>query len=369
MRRHNAASKRNAMLANLPRWTVAAPLIGWLLIAAPLGGGAFTVMLIAALAGSVLAAVHHAELIAHRVGEPFGTFLLAIAVTVIEVGLIVSLMLSGGEGSAALARDTVFAAVMIILNFLVGICLLVGGFRHKEQIFEQTGVSAALATLAALTILTLVLPNFTVSAPGPVYSASQLGFVALVSLILYGTFALVQTVRHRDYFLPRGEAAFDEEAHAEPPSSRAALAASVLLLACLGAVVLLAKSLAPAIEGGVAALGAPKALVGVVIATLVLLPESLAALRAARANRLQTSLNLGLGSALATIGLTIPAVATLALLAGLPLTLGLDPKSIVLLILTLVVATLSLGTGRTTILQGVVHLVIFAVYLFTTIVP
>jgi Ca2+:H+ antiporter len=322
-----------------------------------------------ALIGTVLAAVHHAELVAHRVGEPFGTFLLAVAVTVIELGLIITLMSSGGESAATLARDTVFAAVMIILNGLVGICILVGAIRHREQLFQQTGVSASLATICALTVLTLVLPNFTISEPGPVYAPSQLGFVAVVSFLLYVTFVAVQTVRHRDYFLPDKALAADQEMHADPPTDRQTIASSLLLIVCLGAVVLLAKSLAPPIEAAVASAGAPIAVVGVIIAGLVLLPESIAALRAASANRLQTSLNLGLGSALATIGLTIPAVAALSLVADLPIALGLDTKATVLLFLTLVVSTLTLGTGRTTVLQGAVHLVIFAVYLFTTIVP
>jgi Ca2+:H+ antiporter len=321
----------------------------------------------AVLIATVLAAVHHAELIAHKVGEPFGTLLLAVAVTVIEVGLIITLMAAAGDNAATLARDTVFAAVMIILNGLVGVCILIGAIRHREQTFQQTGVSASLATLSALTVLTLVLPNFTVSEPGPVYSAPQLAFVAVISFILYATFVSVQTVRHRDYFLP--VKAEDLEEHAEPPSKRQALVSAALLLACLVAVVVLAKALSKPIEAAVTDAGAPRALVGVIIAALVLLPESVAAARAALANRLQTSLNLGLGSALATIGLTIPAVAAMSLIAAVPIALGLDAKSIVLLFLTLLVAGLSLGTGRTTVLQGMVHLMIFGVYLFTTIVP
>ncbi len=353
----------------LKHWTWVAPLLGWILILASFGAVLPTLLLSAALILAVLASVHHAELIAHRVGEPFGTFLLAVAVTIIELGLIVTLMSAAGEGAATLARDTVFAAVMIILNGLVGICILIGAIRHREQIFQQTGVSASLATLCALTVLTLVLPNFTVSEPGPVYAPSQLAFVAIVSFGLYITFVSVQTVRHRDYFLPPKALAADVEIHADPPSNRETLYSSLLLIACLGAVVLLAKTLAPPIEASVAALGAPRSVVGVIIAALVLLPESVAAVRAALANRLQTSLNLGLGSALATIGLSIPAVAALSLAVGLPIALGLDSKSLVLLFLTLLVASLSLGTGRTTILQGVVHLVIFGVYLFTTVVP
>jgi len=317
---------------------------------------------------TVLAAVHHAELIAHKVGEPFGTFLLALAVTVIEVGLILTLMLQGKAGAETLARDTVFSAVMIILNGLLGAFILLGALRHREQSFQQVGVSASLATLCTLTVLTLVLPNFAASERGPYYAPSQLAFVAIVSLLLYLTFVMVQTVRHRGYFLPPGGEAAEEE-HAAPPTNRQTLISGVLLVACLVEVVLLAKALAPAIEEGVAAAGAPHAVVGVVIAALVLLPESVAAVRAAMANRLQTSLNLALGSALATIGLTIPAVAMLSLSQGLPLALGLDSKGVVLLSLTLLVTTQSLATARTTVLQGVVHLVIFGVFVFITLVP
>lgn len=353
----------------LRHWTWVAPAIAWISLGAGLAAAPPAWLLAAALVAAVLAAVHHAELVAHRVGEPFGTFLLALAVTVIELGLIVTLMAAAGEGAATLARDTVFAAVMLILNGLVGACLLIGGIHHKEQMFQQSGVSASLATLSALTVLTLVLPNFTVSEPGPVYAPSQLGFVATVSFLLYATFVLVQTVRHRDYFLPDLSVAADEDVHAPLPTARQTVVSAVLLLLCLGAVVLLAKTLASPIEAAVASMGAPRAVVGVIIAALVLLPEGVAATRAALANRLQTSLNLGLGSALATIGLTIPAVAALSLFAGLPIALGLDGKSTVLLFLTLAVATLSLGTGRTTVLQGAVHLMIFAVYLFTTVVP
>jgi Ca2+:H+ antiporter len=318
---------------------------------------------------TVLAAVHHAELIAHKVGEPFGTFLLALAVTVIEVGLILTLMQQGSADTATLARDTVFSAVMIILNGLIGVCFLIGALRYREQIFQQSGVSASLATLSTLAILTLVLPNFAVAEPGPYYAPSQLAFVAVVSLLLYLTFVSVQTVRHRDYFLPNEEAAADLDAHAPPPTGRQTLLSTAILLACLVEVVLLAKALAPTIEHSVAAAGAPQAVVGVIIAALVLLPESVAAIRAALANRLQTSLNLALGSALATIGLTIPAVAGLSLIKDLPLALGLDERGIVLLLLTLLVAGSSLSTARTTVLHGVVHLVIFGVFVFTTLVP
>ena len=355
---------------SLPWWAVAAPVAAWSLYAGSglALGGWYLLCMAAALLWAVLAGVHHAEVVAHRVGEPFGTLVLAVAVTVIEVSLIVSLMLVGGEEAAALARDTVFAAVMIILNGIVGLCLLCGGVRHREQSFGLHGVSASLTTLTAISVLALILPNYTVSAAGPYYNKIQLVFIAAVSLVLYGAFVLVQAVRHRDYFLPEEEDG-DEEHHAPPPSVRMASASAMMLLACLGAVVLLAKSLAPVIERGVAAAGAPKSLVGVIIAGVVLLPEGLAAVRAARANRLQTSLNLALGSALASIGLTIPAVALVSVLTGMTLVLGIDVKSMVLFLLSLLVTVLSLATGRTTVLQGAVLLVIFAVYLLLTVVP
>lgn len=355
--------------ARIPAWTWIAPLAGCAALLGAGRGGAFVFVLALALAGCVLAAVHHAEVIAHKVGEPFGSLVLALAVTVIEVALIVSLMITGGATTEALARDTIFAAVMIILNGIVGLCLLAGGLRHHEQSFGMQGVSSSLAVLAALSVLTLILPNYTTSVAGPYYSSAQLISVAVVSLVLYGTFVLVQTVRHRDYFLPAGELAADADTHAPEPSGRVTAASAALLLVALVAVVLLAKAIAPSLKVAVAAAGAPEALVGVVIAALVLLPEGLAALRAARANRLQSSLNLALGSALASISLTIPAVAIVTLVAGWNLVLGLDAKSTVLLALSLLVSTISLSTGRTTVLQGAVHLVIFVVYLVTTILP
>jgi len=352
----------------LPIWTLIAPGLG--LVAVLIGlakvGTLGTAAAVIVLIGSVLAAVHHAEVIAHKVGEPFGTLVLAIAVTVIEVSLIVSLMLSNAGDATTLARDTVFAAIMIILNFIIGICLLAGAVRHHEQRFTLKGMTAALGVLAAMAVLSLILPNYTSSTQGPTYASSQLIFVAVVSLILYGTFVLVQTVRHRDYFLPSTD---DKDDHAAPPSGRATGIAFAALLVALVSVVLLAKTLSPTIESAVLGAGLPLTVVGVVIAALVLAPESLAAYKSARRNRLQTSLNLALGSALATIGLTIPSVAIVSLLLDLPIALGIDAKSMTLLALSLFVATLSLGTGRTTVLQGVVHLVIFAAYLFTTVVP
>jgi Ca2+:H+ antiporter len=355
--------------ARTPWWAWAWPLAAWLVLAlvALLGSsGPLAAVAGIVLIATVFAAVYHAEVVAHRTGEPFGTLVLALAVTVIETALIVSAMLAAPADNAALARDTVFAAVMIVCNGIVGACLLWGGARHREQAFHLEGASAALAVLAALTVLTLILPNFTVTSPGPRFSTPQLAFEGIVSLVLYGAFTFIQTARHRDYFLPVGGG---EETHAPPPTNTVTLASAGLLVAALVAVVGLAKALTPTVEHAVAEAGLPRAVVGIVIATLVLLPEGLAALRAAQANRLQTSLNLALGSVLATIGLTIPAVAAVSLALEQPLELGLPAKEEVLLMLTLLVSVITLGTGRTTVLQGMVHLVIFAVFLFFAAIP
>jgi Ca2+:H+ antiporter len=330
--------------------------------------GILSLGLAAALIATVFAAVYHAEVLAHRLGEPFGTLVLAVAVTVIEVALIVSVMISAPLEKAGLARDTVFAAVMIVCNGMVGISLLVGGVRHRTQDFQLQASSAALAVLAALTVLTLIMPNVTTTTPGPTYSPSQLVFAAVVSLVLYGAYVFVQTVRHRDHFVPVVPES-EEDVPVPVPDAQTAQLSFLLLLVSLGAVVLLAKLLSPAIETGVAAVDAPKAVVGIAIAALVLLPEGLAAYRASRANRLQTSLNLALGSALASIGLTIPTVVALALALDMPLTLGLGIKDEVLLGLTLLISVITLGTGRTTVLQGIVHLVMFVSFLFFAFVP
>jgi len=324
----------------------------------------------ALLVASVVMAVHHAEVVAHRVGEPFGTLILAVCVTIIEVALIVTVMLSGSDGSEYIARDAVFAAIMIVGNGVIGLAILIGGVRHHELSFRIEGSNSALTVLAALSTLTLVLPSFTTSSAGPSYTDSQLIFAGVSSLVLYATFVFVQTVRHRDYFLPVEPAqAQDRRAHAPAPSRRRAIRSGILLMMALLAVVGLAKSLSPAIESGVAAAGAPKAIVGIIIAALVLAPESVAAIRAALANRLQTSFNLALGSALASIGLTIPTVAVLSIWMDLPLNLGINSVSLILLSLTLLASITTLATGKTAVLQGVVHLVIFLAYLFLTLVP
>jgi len=320
------------------------------------------------LVAAVIAAVHHAEVVAHRVGEPFGTLVLAVAVTVIEASLILSIMFAGGGDAAVLPRDTIYAAVMIICNGVVGACILMGGLAHREQSFRVEGSGAGLAALIALCALVLVLPDFTTTTSSGTYSGLQLAFMAVVSAALWAVFIFIQTIRHRDYFLPVVDAS-NAEAHAGPPTNREAWASFGLLLVSLVAVVGLAKVLSPTIERIVAAAGAPQAVLGIVIAMLVLMPETSAAVRAARANRLQTSMNLAIGSALASIGLTIPVVAVAAIIFGLPLVMGLEPKDLVLLAVTFLVSTVTLGTGRTHMMQGAVHLVLFAAFLFLAFVP
>ncbi|GAA3020819.1 calcium:proton antiporter [Actinokineospora globicatena] len=354
----------------LPRWSLAVPPFALLVLLISYGrdlGPVLIALVCVGLGVAVTAAVHHAEVVAHRVGEPFGTLILAIAVTVIEVALIVTLMVSGGEKAASLARDTVFAAIMITTNGIVGLALLVGSLRHRVQEFRAHASGGALAVITAMVTLSLVLPTFTLSTAGPTYSGSQLAFAGVASLVLYGVFVFVQTVRHRDYFLPK--TSLTEDDHAEAPTSRTAISSLVLLLACLVAVVGLAKTVSPTLEAAVESAGAPVSFVGVVIALLVLLPETVAAVRASLRNRLQVSLNLALGSALASIGLTIPAIAIASIWLTGPLTLGLGPKELVLLVLTVLVSMLTLVTGRATLLQGTVHLTLFSAFLFLAVTP
>jgi Ca2+:H+ antiporter len=277
-------------------------------------------------------------------------------------------MLAGGANAAAVPRDTVYSAVMIICTGVVGVCILLGGLRHSEQSFRIEGTNSGLAALAALSVLVLVMPSLTTSSPGATYTNAQLVFVALSSLALWGVFVFIQTVRHRDYFLPAAAPA-DESVHAPPPSSGAAWASFVLLLVALVAVVGLAKVLSPSLEQLVVRWELPKTVVGILIAMIVLLPETWAAIRAARADRLQTSMNLAIGSALASIGLTIPVVVVAAVALDLPLVLGVDDKDVALLALTFLVGAITLGSGRTNMMQGAVHLVIFAAFLFLTLVP
>lgn len=336
-------------------------------------GGVLLVLAAVLLVGAVLAAVHHAEVVAHRVGEPFGSLVLAIAVTVIEVALIVTLMVSGDKDTSTLARDTVFAAVMITTNGIVGISLLVGAVRHHLAVFNPEGTGSALATVIALATVALVVPRFTESDPGAEFTPSQLAFAAVASLVLYGLFVFTQTIRHRDFFLPVGGDGdpldLDQDGHADPPGNARALTSLALLLVALVAVVGLAKVESPAIEAGVASAGLPQAVVGIVIALLVLLPETIAATRAASRDRAQTSLNLAYGSAMASVGLTIPTIAVASIWLPTPLSLGLDQMQIVLLGVTVVVSVLTVVPGRAKPLQGGVHLVLLAAWLFFSMLP
>lgn len=385
-----------------PSWTTVAPVLAVVALVPAWFAHPDSSVVLAALAvllvGAVLAAVHHAEVVAHRVGEPYGSLVLAVAVTIIEVGLIVTLMVTSDKDASGLARDTVFAAVMITVNGIVGISLLVGALKHHLAVFNPEGTGAALATVISLAVLCLVIPSVTTSEPGPEFTGAQLAFAAIASLVLYGMFVFTQTIRHRDFFLPvtpdrhaplvtspgpgavagpdSGSASFehepvdlDEDGHADPPTNRATLASLALLVVSLVSVVGLAKIESPAIESGVAALGFPQAVVGVVIALLVLAPETIAAVRAATRNRVQVSLNLALGSAMASIGLTIPAIAIASIWLDGPLSLGLNQLQTALLVLTAAVAILTVVPGRAKPLQGGVHLVLFAAFLFLTIAP
>jgi Ca2+:H+ antiporter len=361
--------------AAMPRSAWMFPLLSMLLFAAitvtgyvftlsPLGL-VFATMLLVILFGTVFAAVHHADVIAHELGEPYGTLLLTLSVTVIEVALIATIML-GDTAAPALARDTVFAVVMIVCNGLVGICILIGGLRYREQDVQVLGANLYLSVLFVLATITLVLPNYTLTTPGPVYSAAQLGFVSVVTMLLYAVFVYTQTMRHTNYFV--GPSSDTEEHGVKLPRSMLALSVGLLLAALLG-VVLLAKKFSLVVDAAVAATGAPPALAGVLVALLILLPESVAAIEAARANDLQKSINLALGSSLATIGLTIPAVAAATYALDKRIVLGLDPQGTVLLFLTFVLSMLTFGAGRTNVLSGLVHMVVFAVFLFMLFVP
>jgi len=328
-------------------------------------GWLFAAVLLVILFGTVFAAVHHAEVVAERIGEPFGTLLLTLSVTIIEVALIATMML-GEQAVTTLARDTVFAVVMIVCNGLVGVCIMVGGLRYREQDVQVSGSSLYLSVLAVLATITLIMPNYTLTTPGPVFSTGQLGFVSGVTILLYGVFLYTQTVRHRDYFVAGSAGA----SHGGPPASNRTIVLSIaLLLVSLLGVVMLAKKFSQVVDAGAALIGAPPAFAGILVAFLILLPEGVAAIAAARKNDLQKSVNLALGSSLATIGLTIPAVAVAAYELDKQLVLGLPPQEIVLLALTLLLGMMTLGSGRTNILFGLVHLVVFAIFMFLVFVP
>lgn len=351
----------------IPLYSIVLPALGlltWLLVGKA-DQALLALLLAAVLLGNVIAAVHHAEVIAVRVGEPFGTLVLALAVTVIEVGMIIVLM-TGGEPNPALMRDSIHAVVMLVLHGLAGLCIVVCAIYHREPEFNVAGTNAFLAVLIPMAVLVLVMPNYAASAPGAFYSSLQLVFVSVACLLLYGAFLFIQTGWHRAYFQPVGD---DDAAPLERPGPRTLLTSCGLLPVALVAVMLLAKSLTPALEAGLAAVQAPVAVIGIAIAAIVLLPESVAAVRAAARNRLQSSLNLALGSGVASIGLTVPAVAVVSRVIDQPLELGISPSNSVLMVLGVLIAVITYGTGRTNVLAGVVHLVLLAAYLFLTFVP
>lgn len=351
-----------------PLWSLYIPVIAWVLLAVHAGLGLHGLalsLLVLALGGTVFAAVHYAEVVAARVGEPFGTLVLAVAVTIIEVAMIISMLLTKGNQSPAVARDTIFSVVMIVCSGLVGVCITVGAWRHRVQGFNIKGSAGALSAITALITLTMVLPVFT-SLPADMFHPPQLIFVGIASLVLYVIFVFVQTIRHREYFLPEND--HETPSHAQP-SIRQTICALGILLVCLVAVVLLAKSLSPTVEMLVIGAGMPQPVVGLVIAGFVLLPEGMAAIRAARQDRLQTSINLAYGSVIASIGLTIPVVAFISVIMGQTLVLGLNGKDIVLLSLTILLNMFIIQTGRTNILQGSILLIVFASFLFFSVAP
>lgn len=319
---------------------------------------------------AVMSSVHHAEIIAHKIGEGLGTLVLALSVTIIEVGLIVSLMNQVGEGGNVLARDTVFAAVMIITNGMVALCLILGGLKYKEQEFQVQGSKSLLVVLITLSILVFILPNYTSTTAGATYNPVQLIFIGCICILLYLLFVFLQTTTHKAHFEPladKAEANAPQTAH--EVSNIDAWLSFISLCVSLVAVIGLAKIISPAIEAGIVYFGAPKSTVGLIIAAIVLMPEAWAAANASRANRLQTSLNLALGSGIASIALTIPAVIAFSMFEGRELVLGLDPKNTVFLLMTFLIAALTLGTGKSTLLQGAVHGVILLTYFLMTVIP
>lgn len=347
------------------QWSYIAPVIAWILyLILPIGAGSVVNSLaVVALIAGVFSAVHHAEIVAHKVGEPYGTIILAVAVTLLEASIIVSLMLTGGVGADTYARDTLFAAVMLILNGILGISMFVGALKFKEQSFETKSVTIALVSLVSILVLTLVLPNFTTSIAGPSYSTPQLIAIGVCCLVIYGSFIFTQTIRHRKYFLT------EVSGQEKDVTGSEALISLCFLLVCLGVVIFLAKNLSPVIESGILAAGLPTALVGVAIAAVILLPEGIAAIRAARRGQYQTSINLALGSALASIGLSIPTVVIVCTIMDLPLILGLGMKSMVLLVLSVFTVMLSLNKGQTNSLYAIVLLVNLMMYIFTIVFP
>ncbi|KFF02957.1 calcium:proton antiporter [Flavobacterium reichenbachii] len=358
-------------MKQLLQWTTIIPVLSWILFFSGIieGSTIFQITASILLILSVMSAVHHSEIIAERVGEPYGTIILAISITVIEVSIIISLMMSDGPEAVSLARDTVYAATMLILNGIIGLCLLIGGLKHYEQNFSASSVTIGLVSLVSIIVFTLVFPTFTESVSGSYYSVPQLVFASIVCIVIYASFLFAQTRRYRQYFLTVGEDENEDEVEPIVINNKTFYTSLVFLLVSLGIVVLLAKTLSPTIESIIVSYSLPKSLVGVVIAIIILLPEAIAAIIAARKNKLQTSINLALGSALASIGLTIPSVAAICIIMDMPIILGLDIKSIVLLALSVFTVMLSLSKGKSNIVYGVVLLVNLFAFIFLMIYP
>lgn len=314
---------------------------------------------------SVFAVVRHAESLAEKLGEPLGTLVLTLAVTGIEVMIIIATM-STGKGSPTLARDAMFAVIMIVLNGMVGLTLLIGALRYHEQDYNLQGANAFLAVIMPLAVIGLILPNYTSSSPDQTFSPIQAAFLTLVSVALYGIFLTIQNGRHRAYFRTARPTAAAKDAKRKWRIVHEVYSVPyhvLLLLAYMGPLVILTQQLAVPIDFTISVLGAPVALAGFLVATLVLSPESLGAVRAALVNDLQRSVNILLGSALATTGLTIPAVLIFGIVTGKPIILGLDMVDITLLSLTLVLSNMTFSSSRTNVLLGAVHLLLFFAYL------
>jgi len=342
---------RHEWFAGVPHWVAQAGSLFWLVVIVIL---------------SAFSVVRHAEALAEKLGEPFGTLILTISVTGIEVMMITAAM-STGHGQPALARDATFSVVMIVLNGLVGAVLLIGGLRYREQTYNLQGVNAFLSLIIPLAVLGLILPNFTSGSPGPTITRAHAIFEIVVSLVIYTVFLAIQTSVHRRYFIAGGDEgstqSIEGDAHQSTvPVSRGAYHAT-LLLAYLVPLVFLSKVIAHQMEDVIQAVDAPPAFAGFLVAALVLSPESMTAIRAAWANQLQRSLNILLGSALATIALTISAVLTVGLITGQTIYLGLEAPNMIMLSLTLVASILTFSTPRTNILLGAVHFLIFLAYL------
>jgi len=358
-------------IRKLYQWTTSIPILACILYFSGLLDNNLFYQSIAGLLLilSVMSAVHHSEIIAHRVGEPYGTIILAISITIIEVSIIISLIITGGEAYAAFARDTVYAAVMLILNGIVGLCLFIGGNKFHTQTFSAHSVRIALVSLVSIVAFTMILPTFTKGEVGPYYTEAQLFFEFIACIAIYTAFISAQTIRHREYFIPATETTEQPENKKHVISNWSLAISLVFLLISLMIVVLLAKSLSHPLELLMVHYGLPKTLVGIIIAAIILLPEGIAAVTAARNNKIQTSLNLSLGSALASIGLTIPAVSLASYIYDFPLILGLDLMSIILLVISIFTVMISLIGGRSNAVYGVVLLVNLIAYIFLTINP